>query len=393
MKVGSYDDLFLAATWQDSDLNVWLYDGAIVSVMSDTSTDLNGIYLLEDADNYNLEDSWTKVGSDPSIGFVNVGDGSAGVFAGVDSSGNIELRTISGSGAAIVSEVGDEIIISLDASFAGEVNTASNIGTGDASVFKQKAASDLEFRELKGSENIVISVSEGNDLYNDLSSLEASILDIRDDVSVLDSSLYSLELYTDGSLVDIRNDISALDTSINDLRTYTDGSINDLRDDISILDNSVGNLENTIQEVSTNKLTDVSTAEGYTGGHEVYQKTENNIAYIKGLLAGAGLDITSDASAITITLANAQTYSREYIGTFDASGIDSVTVTDSSHGLGNGPFHVDLYEGDSRVIPDIDVSGGDVTISWTSGSLDGSCYYIITGGLQTGQNYFDTVVF
>ena len=107
--------------------------------------------------------TWSFLGSgalDTSVGVINVGDGSAGVFLGYDASGNIELRTVSGSGAAIVSESGNQIIISIDASFSGEINYGVNVGIGDASVYVQKVGNALEFRELKGLGSIVVSTSD-----------------------------------------------------------------------------------------------------------------------------------------------------------------------------------------------------------------------------------------
>ena len=54
-------DLTGATTWNASG-NVWLYDGAIVSVSNDLDPQNNGIYFLKDADNYDNIDNWVKVG-------------------------------------------------------------------------------------------------------------------------------------------------------------------------------------------------------------------------------------------------------------------------------------------------------------------------------------------
>jgi len=155
MLVGSYTDLVLPATWEDDDNLVWLFNGAIVVVAEDPSA---GVYWLKDLENYTDYNSWEKVAVDRGV--VNVGDGSVGVFAGYDLDGNIELRTISAAGAATVTQIGDNIIIGLDASFAGEVNYGVNVGSGDASIYDQKVGDALQFRELKaGSSKITLDVS------------------------------------------------------------------------------------------------------------------------------------------------------------------------------------------------------------------------------------------
>jgi len=218
MRVGVYEDLVDPSTWVDGNGNAWLFDGALVVVSTDPSA---GIYWLRDADNYTNYSNWEQTGTinpfdtsliysyidaslaerdasidklftkidilDSSVSYlvewntiidtsiqridaslselfsrtvINIGDGSANIFAGFDSSGNIQLRTISGAGAAIITEVGDQIIISLDASFSGEVNYGQNVGLGDASIYKQKVGDALQFREIKGEGPITVSTSD-----------------------------------------------------------------------------------------------------------------------------------------------------------------------------------------------------------------------------------------
>lgn len=214
MKVGSYSDLIDPSTWSDANNNSWIFPGAIVVVASDPSS---GIYWLKNSDytNYSnwersvsgsfdpsalyfyidgslalrdasisylysqifsLDSSIQRIDSslldlysrDTSVGVINIGDGSANIFAGYDSSNNITLRTISGSGAAIVYQVGNKIIIGLDASFAGEINYGENVGSGDASIYVQKSGDALQFREIKGGTNISVSVSENLVIINNI---------------------------------------------------------------------------------------------------------------------------------------------------------------------------------------------------------------------------------
>lgn len=59
-KVGTYADLTTAATWQDANGNIWLYDGIIVSVSNDSDTAKNGIYRLITASGYSNIANWKK---------------------------------------------------------------------------------------------------------------------------------------------------------------------------------------------------------------------------------------------------------------------------------------------------------------------------------------------
>jgi hypothetical protein len=117
-----------------------------------------GISVYVDGDTVVIDGSIS--GGDSSIrGVENIGAGSGEVFSSIDPSGNIELRTIDGSGAALVTQVGDTIVIGLDASFAGEVNYGVNVGSGDASIYYQKVGDALQFRTLKAGPNITLDVS------------------------------------------------------------------------------------------------------------------------------------------------------------------------------------------------------------------------------------------
>ena len=206
-KVGYWEDLVDPSAWISTDGYVWLYNGAIVVVVNDPSS---GVYWLKDAGNYTNYNSWLPIGSsspfDPSAldasitylfnwntsqdssivildasiqridssitdlyslvgdtsvqGAINIGDGSAGVFAILDSSGNLEFRTFSGSSGTTVTQIGDQIIIGIDASYSGQSNYGVNVGDGDASVYYQKVGDALEFREIKGIGSIIISTSD-----------------------------------------------------------------------------------------------------------------------------------------------------------------------------------------------------------------------------------------
>jgi len=69
--VGTYADLTQAATWQDVNNNIWLYNGAIVSIATDSTPTLNGLYQLIDVDNYTQTTAWKKLG-DSTGNFVPI---------------------------------------------------------------------------------------------------------------------------------------------------------------------------------------------------------------------------------------------------------------------------------------------------------------------------------
>jgi hypothetical protein len=87
----------------------------------------------------------------------NVGTGT-GIFkqkTGVD----LEFYKIKAAGGLTVSLVSNDVTIDASSLSLGEVNTASNLGTGDGEVFKQKVSSDLQFRTLSAGAGIAITTN------------------------------------------------------------------------------------------------------------------------------------------------------------------------------------------------------------------------------------------
>jgi len=86
-------------------------------------------------------------------GAVNIGGGSP-LFKNKSGS-SFQFRTIVGLNDAIVTQVGDTITIDVTTGSTGEANTASNTG-GGSQVFKQKTGADLEFRTLVGLNDAIV---------------------------------------------------------------------------------------------------------------------------------------------------------------------------------------------------------------------------------------------
>lgn len=74
--VSTKADLINPVTWQDAGLNVWLFKGIVVSVVSDPVSDNNGLYFLTDETNYTNYAYWIKIaGITPSSSILTF-DGS-----------------------------------------------------------------------------------------------------------------------------------------------------------------------------------------------------------------------------------------------------------------------------------------------------------------------------
>lgn len=68
--VESKSDLFLARTWQDTNGDMWIYTGMIVSVATDIEASYNGVYRLVDAAKYDQETGWQKLADDEAIAAI-----------------------------------------------------------------------------------------------------------------------------------------------------------------------------------------------------------------------------------------------------------------------------------------------------------------------------------
>jgi hypothetical protein len=108
--------------------------------------------------------------SDTSVlGAINIGDGSAAVYAGLTNDGSLQFREIVGTGAVIVTQNSNLVEISIDASFGGVIHTASNIGGGE-DVFAYKSDHDLRFKTITSLDpSFLIITSDVSNLYIDIS--------------------------------------------------------------------------------------------------------------------------------------------------------------------------------------------------------------------------------
>ena len=124
---------------------------------------------------------------------------------------------------------------------------------------------------------------------------------------------------------------------------------------------------------------DVASTTGVSG-HEVYSNTTSDTAYSKRIVAGTGATITSDSSTIEISVTGSAGYVSKYTGSFNASGIETITITQATHELSQGYYNISVYEAGILVYVETAINGsGDVTFTWTTGALAGTIEYIIAG--------------
>lgn len=177
---------------------------------------------------------------------------------------------------------------------------------------------------------------------------------------------------------------------------YTKTEVNSLIADVSSaldtrldhIDTSIAGLDTltishtaSIADLSTNKLDAVASTPGVgnVNAVQVYSGEADNIAYIKQLVPGVGVTLTQDASTITIAADNTVSV-KKYAGTFNGGTGTSLTITAATHLLGTGPLSVTVYDGVEQVFTGVDcAANGDITLSWSSGSLGATCKYIIMG--------------
>jgi len=200
--------------------------------------------------------------------------------------------------------------------------------------------------------------------------------------NAFNSDAYVLQSLFDTSVAAIWTKFGSVDTSIAGLDTLTQthtADIGYLEASVGALDLLTQNHTQSITDLSTNRLKDVRNI-NVTANASIYSYEIDNVAYLKKLVAGSGATITEDTSTITIAVTGVAGYVSKHSGTFDGTGGTQLIVTEASHGLGVGPLSVTVYDGTEQVYTGVDcAANGDITLTWSSGSLSSSCKYIIMG--------------
>jgi len=165
---------------------------------------------------------------------------------------NDTINIVGGTGIS-TAIVADTLTITNTGGATGEVNTASNVGSGSFGLFKQKSGADLQFKNIIAGANI-------------------SLAEVSDDIEI--SAVLSGGI---DALSDV--DTTTLAPSINDILEW-DGS----------------NWVN----VAPAGATSTSGSNLGTGEGVFFQAVSNDLEF-KTLIGGAGISLSSDANEITIT--------------------------------------------------------------------------------------------
>ena len=175
--------------------NITIIDGSITyltNLVNIHEASIGDLYIITDqldASIIRIDASVTELYSligDTSVkGAINIGDGSAQVYAGLTADGSLQFREFVGANGVNVLQTGDLISIEIDASFSGgEINTASNIGTGEG-LAATKEGVDLPFKSLEATDPTeLIITSDASTIYFDVSiaagSTDASLVGLTD---------------------------------------------------------------------------------------------------------------------------------------------------------------------------------------------------------------------
>ncbi|PSP94252.1 hypothetical protein BRC91_06685 [Halobacteriales archaeon QS_4_62_28] len=235
---------------------------------------------------------------------ANLGTG-AGLYTGQNGD-TLTFRSLIGGSNVSLST--DNEAITIDASAAGEANTASNVGTGSG-LFKAKSGTDLEFRSLAAGSNL--SISAGTDTLtldatdtgevNDGANLgsgsgvyggkSGSTLDFR---SLVGGSNLSISAGSDALTLDAMD--THTDVSEDGSTVVSDVADLDFATNLSVTDDGDGTV--TVDSVDTGE---VNNGTNLGGGTNVYSGKSGTSLEFRSFKSGGSVSISSSSGEITIT--------------------------------------------------------------------------------------------
>jgi len=204
---------------------------------------------------------------------------------------NVDIRTLkAGTNVSIIQNAND---LEISATDSGEVNTASNVGTG-VDVFRLKVLQDLEFRTLLANAEILIT-QNALDLAFSIGAIAQS--KITGLVSALASKIETITNIGGAS------EIAKAKVGQNvDLRTL-------LANAEILITTNVSDLAFSIGAIAQSKITGLVTALGTkidtivnvgTGAGKVFRDKVGTTMNLKSIKAGAGISVVNNADDIEI---------------------------------------------------------------------------------------------
>jgi hypothetical protein len=225
-------------------------------------------------------------------GAINLGTGE-GIFASRIGS-DLQFRSLVAGSNISLSADADSIIVS--ATGVGEINTASNIGTGEG-FFAQKTGVDLEFKSLLSEDGFIVVSSDASNVYLGI----PVIYDLSENISFLQSDVNILN----NTVISIQANVLALQELQSDY-LLLDGS-RDMTGDLNLNGFFAYNLSDPVdpQDAATKSYVDsmageITTASNIGSGEGVFAQKINTDLQFKTLVAGANITLTPSADSIII---------------------------------------------------------------------------------------------
>lgn len=284
-----------------------------------------GTYIFQFANNGNILTNVSNVGTGQGL-FKQVNGNTA------------EFKNIKAGTNTTVTTVGDDIVIDSTGGGSGEINTASNVGTGEG-VFKQKTGVDLEFKNITVTPSNFLSVSTVGDDVQINGAHDHSVLGNTTNTKI---GLSSLENLTSGT-----NNTSIGYTAGQGITTGLQNTVvgcNSLKNNVSISNTIVGYNNHNLP---TGGGTAVKQSNICIGTSSLNIVSTSNTVYPFDNIAIGNSAMNGNIGASTTTYSNIA-IGNNAMGTLVADTSDSIAIGNGSMELSTSPYTVAIGTGTLR---------------------------------------------